>query len=68
MGQLLASDNLYFRSDSPPLVASLDGSVYDADGQLYVLHMVQSAFFLTVVCSQACHIFQVYILYNIFIE
>ena len=55
----MASDNKYFKDSSPPMVAILDGRVYDATEQQYILHKVQSAFFLTVVCSQACHIFQV---------
>ena len=57
--QLLASDNLYFRDDSPDLIAALTGKRYTAQQQSFVLHTVQSAFFLTVVCSQAVHIFQV---------
>jgi len=56
--QLMASDNKYFRDSSPSMVALLDGRVYDATEQQYILHKVQSAFFLTVVCSQACHIFR----------
>eukprot|EP01041_Mallomonas_annulata_P008015 gene8015-16413_t len=34
--QLLASDNKYFRDDSPPLVAALNDRVYDADKQQYI--------------------------------